>query len=146
MFLLIWFLSVSLEAVAVSLPHSRTNGLLVQSAESSWLRGSQHSSEEENFKLPMFDADQLGRAYEIGQKRRGYLYGKSLLGNTSYFPTGFLGEAMVQQHQRDWYNDSTEVVNLVNEESAATAAALEKVIRCLNRSFEHKIGTSANVD
>lgn len=64
------------------------------------------------------------RALEIERKRQGYLYGPSLLGNTSYFPTGILGDAMVQQHIDEWSQDASSINGVVDEEAKAAAAAL----------------------
>ena len=78
--------------------------------------------------LPMHDGDPCQRIREIVEKQRGYLYGPSLLGNSSYFPTGPLGDAMVQQHQDRWYADASWLVDTVSQEAKTAAAALEKVI------------------
>lgn len=78
--------------------------------------------------LPMHDSDPCRRIREIEEKQHGYLYGPSLLGNSSYFPTGPLGDAMVQQHQDKWYSDASWLVDTVSKEAETAAAALEKVI------------------
>lgn len=78
------------------------------------------------FTVPIEDHSPSMRTLEIEQKRQGYLYGPSLLGNTSYFPTGSLGAAMVQQHMEEWAQDASWVNNAVEEEMKAAAATLEK--------------------
>src|SRR4051812_36266825 len=50
--------------------------------------------------LPVFDNEPEQRVREIERKRKGWLYGKSLLGNTSHYPEGELGNAVSQEHQQ----------------------------------------------
>lgn len=77
--------------------------------------------------LPIFDDEPYQRNREIERKQLGYLYGESLLGNTSYFPSGSLGSSMVQEHQTQWYSDAEWLKNAVYTDAASSAAALEKV-------------------
>lgn len=78
------------------------------------------------FTLPTEDNSPSMRVLEIQQKRHGYLYGPSLLGNTSYFPSGVSGQAMVQQHMDEWLQDASWLTNVVEEEENAAAATLKK--------------------
>ena len=78
------------------------------------------------FTLPIEENSPSMRAKEIEQKRQGYLYGPSLLGNTSWFPTGILGKAMVQQHMDQWLQDASWLTNVVEEEVKAAATTLKK--------------------
>jgi len=77
--------------------------------------------------LPMYDNEPEKRRKEIEEKRKGFLYGKSLLGNSSYFPTGTLGDAMVQTQQRQWYAEADPLTQAVGFDSMMAFDALEKV-------------------
>lgn len=82
--------------------------------------------EQGKFTLPIKDHSPSMRVLEVEQKRQGYLYGPSLLGNTSWFPTGVLGKAMVQQHVDQWLQDASWLTSVVEEEMNAVAATLKK--------------------
>ena len=82
---------------------------------------------KQRFMLPSEDTDPLLRKREIEERQRGFLYGPSLLGNSSFFPSGVLGGAMVQQHQDQWYNDAAWLTQTVNGEAAAAMASIQKV-------------------
>ena len=90
------------------------------------------------YSLPMFDTRSWERVDEIRQARAGYIYGPPLLGNTSFFPTGVLGEAMVARDRVAWFKDVEYVTNNVYPELDKAAAALNKVCRqsssCLDYS------------
>ena len=60
-------------------------------------------------------------------RQAGFLYGPSLLGNSSYFPTGLLGDVMAKQHQDQWYEDAMWLVDTVHEEEVAVLAAIQQV-------------------
>ena len=81
--------------------------------------------------LPTNSRDPARRAQEIQLKRQGYLYGPSLMGNSSFFPTGTLGDAMVQRdsnptsqfHQELGYVYQAATADLKAVTSAITAAS-----------------------
>lgn len=127
MFVPFLLLGVVVEALTIVPPRRVTSLLRLQPQKLVWLGDDLPTREEMEFLLPIHDPEPSSRALEISQKRLGYLYGPSLLGNSSYFPTGILGDAMVQQHQHDWYADSFWLVNTVNEEMPKAATALEAV-------------------
>ena len=77
--------------------------------------------------LPMDDRFPSQRTEQVRKQRLGFLYGPSLLGNSSYFPTGAMGNAMVQEHQDLWFQDSAAIVEAVAEEMASAAAAVREV-------------------
>lgn len=81
------------------------------------------------YSLPMFDTRSWERVDEIRLARAGYIYGPPLLGNTSFFPTGVLGEAMVARDRVAWFKDVEYVTNNVYLELDKAAAALIKVCR-----------------
>jgi len=77
--------------------------------------------------LPIFDDEPFQRRREIERKQLGYLYGPSLLGNTSWFPTGSLGGAMVQEHEGLWWTDAEWLKNAVRKDAESAASALGRV-------------------
>lgn len=79
------------------------------------------------YSLPMFDLQPWERVDEIRLARKGYLYGSPLLGNTSFFPTGALGDAMVARDRAQWFRDVGYVTSNVYHELDQAAAALMKV-------------------
>ncbi|KAB8252123.1 lipoxygenase [Aspergillus flavus] len=78
------------------------------------------------YSLPMFDLQPWERVDEIRLARKGYLYGSPLLGNTSFFPTGALGDAMVARDRAQWFRDVGYVTSNVYHELDQAAAALMK--------------------
>ncbi|KAI3318403.1 Lipoxygenase [Xylariaceae sp. AK1471] len=79
----------------------------------------------QRFLLPVEDPDPSSRRKEVKYRQAGFLYGPSLLGNSSFFPSGPLGDALVQQHQDQWYKDAGWLVRTVEEEIVASLAAIE---------------------
>lgn len=77
--------------------------------------------------LPIEDPDLFPRRMEVMYRQAGFLYGPSLLGNSSYFPTGLLGDVMAKQHQDQWYEDAMWLVDTVHEEEVAVLAAIQQV-------------------
>lgn len=77
--------------------------------------------------LPIFDSEPLRRKREIERKQEGFQYGTSLLGNTSYFPAGDLGNAMVQKDQEEWYADAEWLKNAVYKDAELAGQALYRV-------------------
>jgi hypothetical protein len=77
--------------------------------------------------LPVFDTNYMARAQEIINNREGYQYSAPLLGNTSYFAGGILGEAMVQRDKQLWFRDVQYISDNVNniEWPQATKALAE---------------------
>lgn len=47
----------------------------------------------------------MARVQEIINNREGYQYSAPLLGNTSYFAGGVLGEAMGERDKQLWFRD-----------------------------------------
>ena len=77
--------------------------------------------EVQRFVLPVFDHNLTERTEEIEVNREGYVYGPALLGNTSFFPTGVLGDAMVDEHKRLWFKDVQYVTDHVNNQEIPRA-------------------------
>lgn len=95
-------------------------------ALSSWPPKRITGQDRSKFTISAGDTFSSLRALEIERKRQGYLYGPSLLGNTSYFPTGIMGDAMVQQHIDEWLQDASWMNSVVEEEAKSAARALSK--------------------
>ncbi|CAI6332244.1 unnamed protein product [Periconia digitata] len=109
-----------LSAICLSLPYDGTQQVLSDHKPSINL------PTNDGFVLPVFDSKPVSRAEEIRSNRIGYQYGPPLLGNTSYFPTGPLGDAMVQRDKQMWFQDVqyvTEKVNGIEIPQAARALA-----------------------
>lgn len=86
------------------------------------------SPSRKKYVLPVFDDDYKGRLQEIVNNREGYQYSAPLLGNTSYFAGGLLGEAMVQRDKQLWFRDVQDISHSVNNiELPQAAGALAKV-------------------
>jgi hypothetical protein len=83
--------------------------------------------DDHQYTLPMSDVKPWERVYEIRLAREGYLYGPPLLGNTSLFPTGVLGDAVVARDRAEWFRDVEYVTNNVYPELDKAATALAKV-------------------
>lgn len=78
-----------------------------------------------SYVLPMFDKNESSRAEEISNNLVGYLYGPSLLGNLSYYPTGTLGKALVQEDVEYYFLDITVQAASVKNDSTKVLEAIE---------------------
>lgn len=130
------YLLIAGGGAAVSLAQQAT---VTESQKFSIGYGSNHQAllKDQTTFTALFDDDVPSRRIaEIERKRQGYLYGPSLLGNTSYFPTGALGNVMVQQHTDQWLRDASWITSVVEQESNAAMVAFEKAsnISCLCRT------------
>lgn len=52
--------------------------------------------DQEPFSLPQYNINSSARVAGIEAKREGWVYGPSIAGNTSFYPTGSLGDAAVE--------------------------------------------------
>jgi hypothetical protein len=50
--------------------------------------------------LPQYDSNPAARAAAVAAKKAGYLYGPSLIGNASFYPSGTLGNARVMADRK----------------------------------------------
>ena len=91
------------------------------------LVGSRSFSTKTEFTTLSEDDSPFERITEVEQKRQGYVYGPSLPGNTSYFPTGLPGDAMVQQHIDQWLNDASWINTAVGEDANIAMFTLHNV-------------------
>ena len=98
------------------------------------------AGEAERYVLPLFDTFWSDRFKEIWTNREGYQYGPPLLGNTSYFPTGTLGDAMVLRDKELWMRDVQYVTeNVNNKELPKASQALAAVGLFLGRRADKKL-------
>lgn len=82
---------------------------------------------KDTYVLPIFDNNAPERFEEIRLNRQGFLYGAPLLGNTSFFPTGVLGDAMVEKDKNLWFQDVQHINEMVSVELPKAARTLIEV-------------------
>lgn len=87
--------------------------------------------------LPVYDALPAVRYTLVAEKRHGFLYGTSLMGNTSYFPSGLLGDEMVLKDIIQFDEDDTAISTAV---VADTKNAIEAIEVVSTRSFPQRRG------
>lgn len=88
------------------------------------------------YTLPSDDVDLLTRKQEIKVKQKDILYGPSIIGETSFFPSGGLGDQISQRDQGQWVKDSEFVVQSALSESAAALEDIQKVLDACNLQLE----------
>jgi hypothetical protein len=102
-------------------------------------RTTYHYGEEsfstELFSLPMGHADVIGRENAITDKREKFLYGPSICGNVSYWPTGLLGNSTTEYDFAKFIADSQDSQAAVNLDETVAAARIAvcqvlKNVRC----------------
>ena len=64
---------------------------------------------------------------ETQVKREGYLYGPSLMGDSAFFPTGVLGNAMVQADYAPFFADHAPVTQMVIADHQVASASINAV-------------------
>lgn len=84
-------------------------------------------SPNETYFLPMFDPGPLERSEELKRNQAGYIYGPSLIGNTSYFPTGTLGSELVAKDLAMWEQDAVYIQKAIAEDAPLAREALSNV-------------------
>ncbi|KAL9586053.1 MAG: hypothetical protein Q9212_001143 [Teloschistes hypoglaucus] len=70
-----------------------------------------------SYALPQSDPNPAQRAAEIATERAGYLYGPSLIGNNSFFPTGTLGSQRVAADIAVFTANASYITKSIEEES-----------------------------
>ena len=88
------------------------------------------------YTLPGLASDSNARAAAIQTKRDTFLYGPSIAGNTSYWPTGTLGNATVNSQFASLVADGKPQVTAVQADSAAAAQAVTAVSLGSNIFYE----------
>ncbi|KAH7303981.1 lipoxygenase [Stachybotrys elegans] len=76
--------------------------------------------------LPQDDSNVSARIGEVEQRQTVILYGPSLIGNTSFFPTGTLGSQLSLRDQQQWANDSAFVQQAAAQEAAVVLQAIQE--------------------
>ena len=87
------------------------------------------AEQSKRYTLPLSDSTWAARFREVRINREGYHYGPPLLGNTSFFPTGPLGDAMVQRDKQLWLRDAQFVTDNVEKELPLAGQALAAVLQ-----------------
>ena len=85
------------------------------------------NNDVKTYVLPKFDNDPGARAKQLETHRAGYLYGPSLMGNSSFYPTGELGDAMVQDELKYLVPESEEIQSFLNMDTEAARDAITQV-------------------
>lgn len=67
------------------------------------------------------------RKLEIEKKQKEILYGQSLIGKTSFYPSGELGDQISRRDQSLWLQDSAPVVQATIQEAAAALEDVQSV-------------------
>ena len=109
-----------LASFAVASAFSRTHG---NNYENTHGGGTKNGS----YVLPMYDPNPAARAAELARNRAGYQYGPSLIGNSSFFLTGTLGDQLVNSEIALWNQDAAPVRAAIRAEAAPVVGAIQAV-------------------
>ena len=82
------------------------------------------------YSLPQFDPNPSQRAQAVASNHAGYLYGTSLIGNNSLFPTGPLGGKRVAADIQAFIQNAAPITMSIEKEAPAVEAAVTKVNTC----------------
>ena len=121
---------LGLTTFAYALPQPQTNGAGMGNAS---IPGNV------TYVLPMFDPNPSARAAEISRNQAGYLYGPSLIGNSSFFLTGPLGDQLVQSEIALWNQTAAPA-------RAAVQADARPVLATLTAVSHHYASTTNSLD
>src|SRR6478736_1425204 len=80
------------------------------------------------FTLPNEDGEILIRKLNIQKTLKEILYGPSLIGKTSFFISGPLGDQISQRDQTLWSRDAAPVVQAVSHDAAAALHDIQIVL------------------
>ena len=72
----------------------------------------------------MYDPNPAVRAAELEKNRAGYQYGPSLIGNSSFFLTGSLGDQLVESEVALWNKDAQPVRAAIQAEATPALKAI----------------------
>lgn len=79
--------------------------------------------------LPQHDSDPEGRAAAVSQRRAGFEYGPSLIGEAAPFPKGALGDARASYDYAVWEVDRAVIDDDVDRDVKAITASIQAVSR-----------------
>lgn len=77
--------------------------------------------------LPQFDPNPSERLQEVAVNHAGFLYGPSLIGNSSYFPGGALGRQRVGSDIVAFQENAAFINQSIHDESGAVRERILKV-------------------
>lgn len=129
---LITFLSAIAFAVAIPLDGSSSTASPSTNVISTPTLGSSFPVPTK-YTIPSEDEDVLPRQEEIKLKQEQIIYGPSLIGETSFFPSGTLGSAISLRDQSQWAKDAEPLVQTAFAEAEAALADIEAVCGLINR-------------
>lgn len=89
------------------------------------------------YALPQFDHDPVQRRTEVILNHAGFLYGPSLIGNLSFFPTGTLGKQRVTADIALFMQDAAFTNQSIEDERGAVVQKVKQVICIHSFSNEH---------
>ena len=98
------------------------------SNSSTWTQPSNGTTE--SYVLPMTDPEPTNRQQQLAENKDGYVYGPSLLGNLSFFPTGSLGDALVQAELELFSPEEEIFKSIIELEAQEVINTLSQVCRC----------------
>jgi hypothetical protein len=84
-------------------------------------------STEADYVLPVYDRQPAKRLIATAEQRGGYRYGPPRLGNTSFFPTGPLGDAMVLKNLIAFGEDNAAISEAATQDAGAVLKAIDEV-------------------
>ncbi len=99
--------------------------LLAASSETAYAQTSNSSTN--SYVLPTYDFAPVARQQQVTEHREGYIYGPSLLGNLSFFPTGALGDALVAEELELLFEELEIFQSIIDLEAQEVVTALSKV-------------------
>ena len=82
---------------------------------------------EPKYSLPQFDHNPSQRRNEVALNHAGFLYGPSLIGNSSFFPTGTLGDQRVNADVGAFLQNSAFINQSIEDERGAVVQKVTQV-------------------
>ena len=82
---------------------------------------------EPKYSLPQFDRNPSQRLEEVALNHAGYLYGPSLIGNSSFFPNGTLGNQRVGADVNTFMLNAAFITTSIEDESGAVVQKVTQV-------------------
>ena len=81
----------------------------------------------DGYSLPQFDPNPSQRAQEVATSQAGYLYGLSLIGNSSFFPAGPLGSRKIASDVAAFEQNAAFITEAIEKESGAVIDKINQV-------------------
>ena len=85
------------------------------------------------YTLPQFDRNTSQRLHEVALNHAGFLYGPPLIGNSSFFPTGTLGDQRVNADVVAFTQNAAFITQSIEAEQGAVVQKVTQV--CIMYSF-----------